>query len=122
MIELSEYVLEPLRKDGEFILYRGQHRRQTGASTPPSILALAPVSERPALATLRRMEHEYSFRDELDAAWAVRPIALSQHDGKMMLVFENPGGEPLDRVIHGPIEITQFLRFGIGLATALSRL
>jgi PAS domain S-box-containing protein len=40
----------------------------------------------------------------------------------MMLVLENPGGEPLDRIIQGPIEITQFLRFGVGLATALSRL
>jgi len=118
-MELSEYMLKPLRKDGEFILYRGQHRRQTGASTPPSILAVAPVSERPALASLRRMEHEYSFREELDPAWAVRPIALSQHEGQMMLVLENPGGEPLDRVIQGPIELTQFLRFGIGLATAL---
>src|SRR5260370_3104968 len=28
VIELSEYTLETLRKDGEFILYRRQHRRQ----------------------------------------------------------------------------------------------
>jgi hypothetical protein len=27
-VELSKYVLEPLRKDEEFILYRGQHRNQ----------------------------------------------------------------------------------------------
>jgi serine/threonine protein kinase len=39
-----------------------------------------------------------------------------------MLVLENPGGEPLDRLIQGPMEITQFLRFAVGLATALSRL
>ncbi len=29
MIEILEYSLERLRKDGEFILYRGRHRRQT---------------------------------------------------------------------------------------------
>jgi hypothetical protein len=37
-VELSEYVLEPLRKDEEFILYWGQHRNQVDA---PSVLLLA---------------------------------------------------------------------------------
>jgi len=68
------------------------------------------------------MEHEYSLRAELDRSWAVRPLALSQLNGQMMLVLENPGGEPLDRLIQGPMEMTQFLRFAVGLATALSRL
>src|SRR5947207_7979520 len=68
------------------------------------------------------MEHEYSLRAELDQSWAVRPLALAQHNGQTMLVLENPGGEPLDRLIQGPMEMTQFLRFAVGLATALSRL
>jgi serine/threonine protein kinase len=118
-LELSEYVLEPLRKDEEFILYRGQHRNQVDA---PCVLLLAPVSTRPAPESLKSMEHEYSLRAELDLSWAVRPLALSQLNGQAVLVLENPGGEPLDRLIQGPMEITQFLRFAIGLATALSRL
>jgi serine/threonine protein kinase len=68
------------------------------------------------------MEHEYSLRAELDLSWAVRPLALSQLNGQTMLVLENPGGEPLDRLIQGPMEMTQFLRFAVGLATALNRL
>src|ERR1700726_2726054 len=68
------------------------------------------------------MEHEYSLRAELDLSWAVRPLALSQFNGQTMLVLENPGGEPLDGLILGPMEMTQFLRFAVGLATALSRL
>ncbi len=118
-MELSEYVLEPLRKDEEFILYRGQQRNQVDA---PSVLLLAPSSTRPAPESLKRMEHEYSLRAELDLSWAVRPLALSQLNGQTMLVLENPGGEPLDRLIQGPMEMTQFLRFAVGLATALSRL
>jgi PAS domain S-box-containing protein len=118
-VELSEYVLEPLRKDEEFILYRGQHHNQVDE---PSVLLLAPVSTRPAPESLKRMEHEYSLRAELGRSWAVRPLALSQHNGQTMLVLENPGGEPLDRLIQGPMEMTQFLRFAVGLATALSRL
>jgi serine/threonine protein kinase len=43
-MELSEYTLETLRKDGEFILHRGERMRQTGASAP-FILALTPASE-----------------------------------------------------------------------------
>ena len=43
-MELSEYVLEPLRKDEEFILYRGQHRNQVDA---PSVLLLAPALNTP---------------------------------------------------------------------------
>ena len=118
-MELSKYVLEPLRKDEEFILYRGQHRNQVDA---PPVLLLAPASTRPAPESLKRMEHEYSLRAELDLSWAVRPLALSQLNRQAMLVLENPGGEPLDRLIQGPMEMTQFLRFAVGLASALSQL
>jgi predicted ATPase/signal transduction histidine kinase len=40
----------------------------------------------------------------------------------MMLVLEYPGGEPLDQVILKPVEMTRFLRLGVGLASALGRL
>jgi len=73
MIDHSEYSLETIRNDGEFILYRG--RRQTDA-TPSSVFALTPASERPPLESLRRMEHEYSLRTDLDSGWSVSPIAL----------------------------------------------
>jgi len=119
VMELSEYKLETLREDGEFILYRGQHRDQPDI---PHVLLLAPVSTRPAPESLKRIEHEYSFRAELDPAWAVRPLVLSQHSGRTVLVLEDPGGAPLDRLIQGPMGMTQFLRFAIGLATALSHL
>ena len=120
-MELSEYTFETLRRDGEFIVYRGHHRRQTDAS-PPSILAMTPVLERPALASLRRMEHEYSFKAELDPGWAVRPLALASHEGRTMLVLTDPGGEPLDRLLGKPMELTQFLRPAVGLSAALSQM
>ncbi len=41
-MELAEHALEPLRKDEEFILYRGHHRSQKDAG-PPSFLLLTPV-------------------------------------------------------------------------------
>ena len=87
-----------------------------------SVLLLAPASTHPAPQTLKKIEHEYSFRSELDPTWAVRPVALSHYEGRPALVLEDPGGEPLDRLIQGPMEMAQFLRIAIGLATALGQL
>jgi len=118
-VELSEYLLETLREDDEFVLYRGGHSNQSGSS---SVLLLAPASMQPALATLKKIEHEYSLRDELDSAWAIRSLALSEQRGQTTLMLEDPGGETLDRFLSGPMEMTQFLRFAVGLATALGGL
>jgi PAS domain S-box-containing protein len=116
-IRLSPYVLESLRKDDEFILYRG--RAESGA---PRILALATLSQQPTPATIGKLEHAYSLKTQLDAEWAVRPVALTQYEGRTMLVLEDPGGEPLDTLLARPMELTQFLRVGIGLSSALGKL
>jgi hypothetical protein len=118
-VKLSQYVLETLREDDEFVLYRGEHSNQPGS---PSVLLLAPASMQPALATLKKIEHEYSLRDELDSAWAVRSLAVSEQRGQTTLVLEDPGGETLDRFLSGPMEMTQFLHLAVGLATALGGL
>ena len=118
-MDSSQYVLEALRKDEEFVLYRGEHPNQPGS---PSILLLAPALLQPGLETLRKLAHEYSLRDELDSAWAVQSVALSEQPGQTMLVLEDPGGEPLDRFLPGPMPMPQFLRLAVGLATALGGL
>ncbi len=117
MIELSRYVFETLREDGEFALCRGRSDGEL-----PSILLVAPVSEYPALGSLERLEHEYSLRGELDSDWAVRPLTLARREGQTMLILEDPGGEPLDRLLGQPMELTRFLRFAVGLAAALGKL
>ena len=89
-MERSQYVLESLRKDEEFVLYRGERSNQAGS---PFVLLLAPGSTRPALETLKKLEHEYSLRDELDSTFAVRPLALTQQQGQMTLVLEDPAAK-----------------------------
>ena len=108
-MELSDYVLELLRENEEFILYRG-HAKHADAAP---LLLLAPASTRPAPETLKKIEHEYSLRAELDATWTVRPLAPSHYNGQPVLVLANPGGDPLDRLFHGPIEIRRFLRIAM---------
>jgi PAS domain S-box-containing protein len=120
MTERSGYLLETLREGREFILYRGRRR-----DNPSPVLALALAAERPSPQSLRRLEHEYSLAAELDPQWATRPLALTRHEGRMMLVLEDPGGEPLDGVLARgrgqPLELTRFLRLAPGLATALGQ-
>jgi serine/threonine protein kinase len=116
MTELPGYVLETLRQDQEFALYRG---RQLGS--PSQVLVLTPATEQPMPASLKQLEHEYSLAAELDAAWVARPLALARHEGRMMLVLEDIGGEPLDRFLGQPLELTRFLPLAIGLAAALGQ-
>jgi hypothetical protein len=51
-VELSQYVLEALREDEEFVLYRGEHSKQPSS---PSVLLLAPASTHPVLETLKKI-------------------------------------------------------------------
>ena len=118
--EPSGYVLEPLREGPDFTLYRGRQR-----GNPSPVLAVALPAERPSPQGLRRLEHEYSLAAELDPAWAAKPLALTRHEGRTILVLKDPGGEPLDRVLERdqgqPLDLTRFLRIAIGLATALGQ-
>jgi PAS domain S-box-containing protein len=118
MIELSRYVFETLRKDEQFAFCRG--RKDDGEL--PTILLVAPVSEHPVPATLERLEHEYAHRDEFDSDWAARPLTLVRREGRSVLILEDPGGEPLDRLLGQPMELSRFLRFAVGLAAALGKL
>jgi serine/threonine protein kinase len=117
MIELTRYVFETLREDEEFAFCRG--RRDGELST---ILLVAPVSEYLVPAILERLEHEYSLRNELDSDWAARPLALVRREGRPMLILEDTGGEPLDRLLGQPMELSRFLGFAVGLAAALGEL
>ena len=118
MAAASEYVLEPIRDSGEFTLYRAWER-----GNPSPLLAVAPTADQPSPQSLRRLEHEYSLAAELESSWAAKPVALTRHEGRTILVIEDPGGEPLDSVLDSGKEqlcgVARFLSLAINLATAL---
>jgi serine/threonine protein kinase len=120
MAALSEYVLEPLREGAEFTLYRG---RQHGDSTP--VLAVALAADQPSPQSLRRLEHEYSLAGELDPAWAAKPLALTRHEGRTVLILKDPGGEPLDLVLERSegqaLDLARLLRIVIRLTKAIGQ-
>ena len=65
------------------------------------------------LQVLRRLEREYSLAAELKPAWAAKPLALTRHEGRTILVLNDPGGEPLDRILERdqgpPLDLTRCL-------------
>src|SRR5262249_41289723 len=84
-------------------------------------LAMVPGAEQPTPASLDRLAHEYALKDEMDGQWAVRPLELVRERGRTILVLEDPGGEPLDRLVGAPMEGGRFLRLAITFAAALGK-
>jgi PAS domain S-box-containing protein len=113
----SGHALETLWEDGEFVLSRG-----VSDGEPLPVLSAAPSSAQPWPQTLARLQHAYTLREELDPAWAARPLKLEPHRGRLTLWIADPGGEPLSRLLGRPWEIPSFLRVAISLASALGRL
>src|SRR5580704_14031089 len=106
-----------LFEDGERLFCRGW--RVGGDGDRSAVLVVLPAAEHPSPSSLDRLTHEYGLKDELDEAWAVRPLELVRDGGRVMLVLEVPGGEPLDLLLSAPMEVGQFLRLAIGIAVAL---
>jgi PAS domain S-box-containing protein len=118
MTEPFEYAPEAIREGAEFMLYRA---RQHGNPSPVLVVAL--TAEQPSPQALQRLEHEYSLATELDPAWAAKPLALTRHEGRTILVLADPGGEPLDRVLEREsLDLARLLRLAINLATALGNI
>jgi transcriptional regulator with GAF, ATPase, and Fis domain len=115
MMDLSEYVLEPLRKNEGFALYRGQHRNP-GQAARSSILLIAPLPSHPTLSSRKSIERPFPVGSEVDAADAVRLVAVVQHDGQPVLVLESPEGEQLDSLIRQTMKTGQFLRLALAKA------
>ena len=117
MTELSRFTFEVLRQDEHFILYRG--RSINGSS---QVLLRSPTSQHPTPQDLKLLERAYSLKEELDPAWAVRPIEFANHWDRLVLVMEDPGGVPLDQLLGQPLDLAFSLRIAISLSSAIGHL
>src|SRR5262245_31575548 len=108
-----------LWEDGERVFRRGRRLDDNGKR---AVLLVTPAAEHPSRSSLDRLTHEYELKDELDGAWAVRPLELVRDSGRIMLVLEDVGGEPLDRLLGAPMQAGRFLRLAIGIAAAVGKL
>jgi serine/threonine protein kinase len=110
-----------LWEDGERVFCRGWRLGEDRSRS--AVLVVLSVTAHPSPSSLDRLAHEHGLKEELDGAWAVRPLEIVRNSGRTMLVLEDIGGfEPLVRLLAAPMEIGSFLRLAIGIAVAVGKL
>ena len=96
---------QALWEDGERVFYRGWRADGAGGPLRGAWRCSLPRSARRRPQPRSPLPRIWTLRDELDAAWAARPLALSREGGRTALLLEDAGGEPLDRLLGGPMEV-----------------
>ena len=92
-----------LWEDGERAFRRGWRPDDSGEQR--AILIVLPAADHPFRSSLDHLTHEHELKDELDGAWAARPLELVHDAGRTMLLLEDAGGEPLDRLLGARMEV-----------------
>ncbi|WER47520.1 AAA family ATPase [Cupriavidus sp. WKF15] len=118
-VAASELNARILWEDEERVLGRW-HVELDGQATP--VLAVWPAAERPTPASLARLTHEYGLKERLDGSWAARPLHLARVHGRMALLLEDTGGEPLAGLLGVPMDVGRFLCLAINICAALAQL
>jgi len=108
---------ELLWHDKELLLCRG--RRE---SDQTAILVESSVRADPESRVIEKIEREFSLRGEFDPSWALGPIREDRIQGRLCLIFEDPGGDTLSRLLTKPRTLAESLRLAVGLASALGKL
>ena len=112
--------VQVLSRESDIVLRRIRRQGIDGDSGT-SITVLA-ASERVTPNSLNRLTREYELTEYLDPNWALRPRELEQEQGQTILIFEDPGGEVLGRLLDAPMGIESFLRLAIGITSAVSKM
>src|SRR5262245_2403017 len=106
-----------LWEDGERVFRRGW--RLDGDGHRRGVLIVALAAEHASRSSFDHLSHEYELRDQLDGAWAARPLELVCDGRGTMLVLEDVGDEPLARELGAPMEVGRFLRLAVAIAAAV---
>src|SRR5262245_17471763 len=118
-VDYSDDGSQILWEDGERVFRRG---RRLDGNGERAVLLGRPATDQPSRSSLDRLNHEHELKDDLDGAWAARPMDLVHDGGRTLLVLDDAGGEPLDRLLGAPMQAGRFLRIAIGIAAAVGKL
>src|SRR5262249_9639955 len=106
-VDYSDGGSQVLWEDGERVFRRGWRLDDNGKR---AVLLVMPAADQPSRSSLDHLTHEYELKDELDGAWAARPLDFVHDGARTVLVLEDVDGEPLDRLLGAPMEVGRFLR------------
>ncbi|KWT64524.1 MULTISPECIES: trifunctional serine/threonine-protein kinase/ATP-binding protein/sensor histidine kinase [unclassified Variovorax] len=133
-MDLSGYTLDTLHQDGDFTLCRGRATAGPGAQAA-SVLVSILSSEHQRPDQIQMLEREFALAPELDPEWAIRPLALSNYQGRPALFLEDRPCELLERILKAApayrgssthsepepgMRIGLFLRLSVHLAAAIA--
>ncbi|MCP3713527.1 AAA family ATPase [Paraburkholderia sp. CNPSo 3274] len=107
------------------VLWEDEERTFCRVGSPgatDSVLVVRSADEHPSTALLDRLAHEFALKEQLNSAWAVRPIKLVREDGRMALLLEDPGGDPLERLVGAPVGVERVLSLAVDIAATLVKL
>src|SRR5579864_4069833 len=110
--------LKPSWGDSERLFCRCWREQGAGKRVP--VLAVRPATGQPTAPILERLAHEFALRDALESTWAARPLALEGEGDQTILLLEDQGGEPLDRLLDAPLAAGRFLPLAIGIVRAVA--
>jgi serine/threonine protein kinase len=105
-----------LWEDGERVFHRAWPLGDDDNRS--AVLVVQPATEHPSPSSLDRLTHDCDLKDELDGAWAVRPLDFVREGARTVLVLEDAAGV----LLGAPMEVERFLRLAVGIATALAKL
>ncbi|MCL6702844.1 ATP-binding sensor histidine kinase [Pseudomonas sp. T1.Ur] len=109
--------MQLLWNDGERVLYR-----TAPANDGPASLVVQAASDQPLSVSLQRFSHEFTLKEELDSSWAAVPLDFVRDGSRTHMVLDDAGGEPLAKLLTGPMETHQFLRLSVSMAVVLGML
>src|SRR5436309_1419723 len=109
--------VQVLSHESDILLRRMRRQGSDGNSNSSNTILVA--CDQVARDGLNRLAHEYELTECLDPGWSLRPLELVQERGQTILVFEDPGGELLGRLLDAPLEIGRFLRLAIDISAVV---
>src|SRR6202140_3638172 len=102
--------LQVLWEDGERVFCR---RESHADGYRAAVLSVLPAAEHPTPATLDRLAHEYGLKEELDGAWALRPLEVvtltRTEDANNSVSVRTQLAEGLPRLQEDRVELQQVL-------------
>ncbi|MDZ7963113.1 MAG: AAA family ATPase [Aulosira sp. DedQUE10] len=119
MITIPGYqIIEAIYVGSKTVIYRGC---RVWDQTP--VVMKVVNKDYPSLADIARLKHEYDITQMINLPGIVKSYCLKNHNGRLVLILEDFGGESLHQFIQSKtLKINEFLTIAIKLTEILNEL
>ncbi|NHL69183.1 AAA family ATPase [Burkholderia ambifaria] len=66
--------------------------------------------------------NEYRMREQLDSAWALRPLELQRQGDSVALILENAAGVSLEQLLSEPLDTRRFLNIALQIVVCVGHM